>query len=144
MTATVAVVACILLSGCGRTVGIVPPTPDSDAQRACSALAAGLPSTLAGTPRRPVSPDSPYTAAWGDPPIELRCGVPRPAALQPDSTVVDVNGVSWFPQETPAGSVFTSVGTSAYVEVVVPASYDPAGTALVGLSSAISAIRFPA
>ncbi len=140
--------ASVLLPGCGRSGGaggggavrLAPPHPAPPASARCTALARRLPSRLDGQPRRVVSPDSPLTAAWGDPPITLRCGVPLPAALTPASQLVAVNNVSWFAQ--PAGSAtpdrFTEVGREAYVEVSVPARYSPAGPILVAVSNAIA------
>ena len=31
------------------------------------------------------TPDTPFVVAWGDPAVVLRCGVARPASLQPGS-----------------------------------------------------------
>ena len=103
--------------------------PAAGRGRRCAALARGLPPRLDGQPRRAVNPSSPLTAAWGNPPIVLRCGVPLPAALTPTAELTVVNGVAWFPE--PAGAAtparFTEVGREAYVELTVPARYAPAG-----------------
>jgi uncharacterized protein DUF3515 len=145
------ITAGLLLAGCGRgdagagvagdgAVRLAPPHPAPPAAARCAALARRLPSRLGGQPRRTVSPASPLTAAWGNPPITLRCGVPLPAALTPTSELVAVNGVSWFAE--PAGSAtpsrFTEVRREAYVEVGVPARYAPAGPILVAVSNAIA------
>jgi Protein of unknown function (DUF3515) len=136
------------LAGCGGAgaagsgaVRLAPPHPAPPVRARCAALTRRLPSRLGGQPRRTVRPGSPLTAAWGNPPITLRCGVPLPAALTPASDLVAVNDVSWFAQ--PAGSAvpsrFTAVGREAYVEVGVPARYAPAGPILVAVSNAIAA-----
>jgi hypothetical protein len=137
----------VLLTGCasgsadGGAVRLAPPHPAPSAGARCAALARRLPSRLGGQPRRRVRPGSPLTAAWGNPPITLRCGVPLPAALTPASELVVVNNVSWFAE--PAGSAnpsrFTEVRREAYVEVGVPARYAPAGPILVAVSDAIAA-----
>ena len=84
-----------------------------------------LPTELYGQPARSTVPVDGTTAAWGDPPIVLRCGVPRPAELTPTSTLVEVEGVSWYPEELSAGYRFTSTGREANVEVTVPAPTGP-------------------
>jgi len=99
-----------------------------------------LPERLAGHARVAVRPTSPLTAAWGSPPIALRCGVALPAALTPAAGLTVVNGVAWFAE--PVGSAtpsrFTEVGREAYVELTVPARYTPAATILVPISNALA------
>jgi Protein of unknown function (DUF3515) len=124
----------------GSAVRLVPPRPARATTRRCAALAGLFPSRLDGHARRSASPSSPLTAAWGDPPIALRCGVPLPAALTPTAELTVVNGVSWFPE--PPGSAtptrFTGVGRQAYVEVTIPARYAPAGPILVAISNVLA------
>jgi hypothetical protein len=90
-----------------------------------------------GQDARPVEPADALAAAWGDPPIVLRCGVERPARLRPSSPCLEVDGVGWFPQQAARGHLFTTVGRSAYVEVAVPEAYQPAAEPLVDLADAI-------
>ena len=126
------------LSGCSQAVSVDPPSPAATAEAACRSLLDALPDTVDGQPRRDVRPDGSLAAAWGDPAIVLRCGVERPAALTPTAQLVEVDGVSWFPEPLSAGYVFTSYGRQAFVEVTVPDVYAPEGDALVGLASAVS------
>jgi len=112
-------------------------TPDAD--RLCPTLMGGLPLALADSPARPVRSASAYAAAWGEPPIVLRCGVPRPAALAADSSLLLVNGVDWF-VEPGSDTVWTSVGRGVYVDVRVP-SGQAAGP--VALLSAVIDERLP-
>ncbi|GAA2457574.1 hypothetical protein GCM10010191_91660 [Actinomadura vinacea] len=127
-----------LLAGCGDGAVRVPvPSPDAAGTRLCAGLR--LPERVHGQPRRDTSPESPLTAAWGSPAIALRCGVPRPAALQPASQLVTVNGVDWFGQPEGRPVTFTAVSRQAYVEVTVPAKYSPPGDVLIELGQAISA-----
>ena len=143
-------VACLLLAGCASggaghgdaAVRLVAPSPAPDASRYCAALARTLPARLDGHRRRAVSPGSALTAAWGKPPIELRCGVRLPAALTPTAELTVVNGVSWFPQPPGAATPtrFTEVGREAYVELTIPASYAPAGPILVAVSNALAPV----
>ncbi len=81
---------------------------------------------------------SQYAAAWGDPRIVLRCGVPTPAGYEKTSEMVVVNGVSWFAQEQTAGYLFTAVGRSPVVEVYVPDTHQPQINPLVDLAPAMS------
>jgi hypothetical protein len=129
----------LLLAGCSQAVAITPPTPDTAAALACAALAAALPSTVAGQDRRDTTPDSGLTAAWGDPPIVLRCGVARPVGLTQTAQVTAINGVDWYPQERTAGYVFTTSGRVAYIEVAVPSTYGSQAGGLPALGAAISA-----
>lgn len=141
--------ACALAAGCGTgAVQVAAPHPDTGTRRLCGALSRRLPARLDGHARRAVSPRSPLTAAWGDPPIVLRCGVPLPAGMAPTAELTVVNGISWFPAGSAApgsasGSgpaVFTEVGRQARVEVTVPASGEPAAPVLVRLSDLIAAV----
>ena len=138
MTRRVALVACAIavLAACGRQVSVAPP--ESPAPE-CAAV--NLPETVAGAALRPTGEDG--TAAWGEPPITWRCGVPRPAALQPTSQLLEVGGIGWLPIEGVGGSAFVAVDwptTSApvFVEVVVPDAYTSPGSVLADLSPALA------
>src|SRR5699024_6135789 len=79
----------------------------------------------------------PILAAWGDPPIGLRCGVPQPSELSAYSYLSQVNGVDWLPQPEDEPTMYTAVGRAAYVEVQVPPSYGPPAAALSTVSELI-------
>ncbi len=118
----------MLLTGCGGppAAKVSPPTPAADARSFCAKLDAVLPSRVDDRPMVKTIPSSPNSAAWGDPPVVLRCGVARPAGLRPTSEVIAVgpgrSHVSWFLRETGASFVFTTVNRVANVEVSVPTS----------------------
>ena len=114
------------------------PTPAGPAADACAALTTHLPGTVDGRDRRETEPPDGPVAAWGDPPVVLRCGVPRPASLTATSEVVVVDDVEWFLQPGSA-YVFTTVGRAANVEVRVPASVQRAAATapLVDLAPAV-------
>lgn len=95
-------------------------------------MIAALPGTVADQQRRDVS--SAGAAAWGDPPITLRCGVDLPAAYTPTSRLIDADGVAWLSESVDGGSRFTSVRTSPRIEVSVPSAQEPASAALVDLA----------
>jgi hypothetical protein len=128
--AAVAVVA-------ARRVDVVPPTPPPAVAQACRALQPLLPADLDGQPRRATAPDSDLTAAWGDPAMVLRCGVPVPATLELTSELVTVDGVDWFPEPIGDGYVFTTTRRAASVELRVPAAYAPEVNPLTDLAEPI-------
>lgn len=127
----------VALTGCARSVQVDVPSPDVGAATVCRQLLAALPDTVASRSRREVSPSGALAAAWGDPAIVLRCGVPEPAAMSPSAQVVEVDGVTWLPEELTAGYLFTTYRRAAFVEVSVPDDYAPEGSALVDLAAAV-------
>jgi hypothetical protein len=88
--------------------------------------------------RRDVDPASEQVAAWGDPPIVLRCGVPLPAEYRRDAQLLDVEGVGWFPVDGEGGTFFTAVDRQPYVEVAVPDDYAPEAVVLADLAAAVT------
>ncbi len=132
-----------LLGGCSGTVSLddAPALSGADA-RTCAALVKALPDRVSDQPRRKADTGDGYAAAWGDPAIELRCGVPKPAGLTPASACQTTNGVDWFvpPSQVtgrPTDVTMTTVGRSVYVEVRVPEDYFPPATAMVDLANAV-------
>jgi hypothetical protein len=117
-------------------VTVAAPPSSAAAARGCPAVISHLPVVLAGRRSRPAQSASPYVAAWGDPPIVLRCGVPRPAAFVRTSTLTVVNGVQWLPEQRPGAVLWTAVDREVYVEVTVPAA--SSGDAVVDLSAALT------
>lgn len=130
----------ILLAGCGAGAVEAPaPRPPASVARLCQALRGRLPAKVHGHSRRTTTPKSPLVTAWGSPAIVVRCGVPRPTALKPTSELVTVNGVNWLGVPADRPVTFTAVGRLAYVEVTVPAAYQPAGDVLIELGGPIKA-----
>lgn len=115
-----------------------PQEPAASAVSACTALAGELPETLFDQDRRQTSPTSTFTAAWGEPAIVLRCGVPRPDALTATSQLISVNDVDWFPEELTEGYAFTTYGREAFVEVTVPDDYAPEVGPVTELSGVVA------
>lgn len=120
------------------------PTPAADDRRACRDLIEALPDTVADQPRRDTDPADGWGAAWGDPPIVLTCGGPRPDGFIRTSACTTVNDVDWFiPEEQlEAGSAsdltMTTVYREQYVEVRLPAEHWPPATTLADLSEAVT------
>lgn len=129
----------LTVSSCSAPVDVSPPEPAPSARDVCGALADQLPDVVVGQEARDTEPDSDLTAAWGDPAIVLRCGVPEPEALEPTSELVTVDGVDWFPEQLTAGYLFTTYGRVVFVEVSVPDDYAPEAGALTDLADAVQA-----
>ncbi len=142
----ITVAGAMLLAGCSGSVRVEPPepVPDEATSAACATFTAALPEVLptAGE-RRATSPDSPLTAAYGDPPVAVRCGVPRPTALTPTSLLVTVDGIDWLPEQLTGGWLLTTVGRAAHVELTVPADRGPAPSIAADLSATIAATLPP-
>jgi hypothetical protein len=111
----------------------------------CADLLGAVPEQLDGQDRRDTSPPTESTAAWGDPPITLRCGVEQPARYDPTGEAVVVNDVEWYLEQGTGGTgpadavVFTTLGRVARVELRVPSAYAPEVNPLVDLAAAVSA-----
>ena len=94
--------------------------------------------------RRDTDPQSPYTAAFGDPAITIRCGVDRPPQLTPTSELISVGapdgtaGIDWLPVELTDGYRFVTIDRVANVEVDVPNVYAPETGVLVDLAGAVN------
>jgi hypothetical protein len=140
--------AAVLLAGCESlpALTVEVPSPSGAAAEACRALAQRLPDAVADEKPRRLADRSPYVAAWGDPAVVLRCGVSRPAKLDPGSgdyapgsDAVLVDDVSWLLEEGPDEHRFTTVERTVFVEVTVPAAYAPEVNALVDLAGAVTA-----
>jgi hypothetical protein len=123
------------LAGCAGTLDVDEyPTVDGT-QVDCKALLADTPRTVADQDALEVTDR--IAAAWGDPPIVLRCGVEDPEALKPTSQCFDVNDVGWLAESTADGYLFTTIGRAFNVSVEVPKAYDPAADALADLAATV-------
>lgn len=129
-----------LLTGCGfGAVDVDPHEPELGAAGVCSDLEAELPDTVDDAVRRDVEPPSDIVAAWGEPPIILRCGVPLPASYRPDVTLHDIDGVGWLTEPGDGGTFFTAADRQVLIEVAVPDDYAPEADVLADLAPAILA-----
>lgn len=141
MRRVAAVVAGLLLAGCGGSgdsaAEVPAPAPEGAAAELCRALVERLPDSMYEQERRPVEPESDFAAAWGDPAVVVRCGVERPEALQADSELIAVNEVAWLPQPPERPSLYTAVGHEVYVEMSIPPSYEPPALGLLPVSRII-------
>jgi hypothetical protein len=138
------VLSLVLLAGCGSSTPTVTVSPVATAapavQDVCRRLVAALPDKVDDLHRRHVTPDDTTTAAWGDPPVLLRCGVGKPAGLTMTSMLAGVNGIYWFIDEhQPDVRIWTTNGLRANVEMRIPTKHDPPQGPLVDIAAAIAA-----
>jgi len=92
----------------------------------CRALLAKLPETVRGARQRPVTTGAEQNAAYGEPPLVIRCGVPAvtlPAAST--EAVYPLSRVCWVPDRT--GRVWTTLDREVPVSVTVPESLPEPG-----------------
>ncbi|TDO52714.1 uncharacterized protein DUF3515 [Kribbella sp. VKM Ac-2527] len=129
----------LLAAGCGSgPVPVAVPSPAPEVAEACASLVKALPAKVLDAERRDTEPASPLTTAYGDPPIEVTCGVAPPAGMaQAQSQCFEVNGVGWFAQEVTNGVIFTTIGRKLYLELAVPSEYRPEANALTDVSDAV-------
>ncbi|MCI0386495.1 DUF3515 domain-containing protein [Streptomyces sp. CNQ085] len=134
-------------AGCasgGDRPGPPVPSPTGEAAEVCGELYDVLPGEVDGQRRGEIEPETRFAAVWGEPAIELGCGVPRPEVLTPGSEhynpvsdSVEVNGVSWLLEERGDSHRFTLLGREVFVRVTVPEAYAPEVNALVDLADAV-------
>ena len=125
-------------SGCGYgSVDVEVDSPQPGSEQVCRALLDALPEVVDDAVRRDVEPETGRTAAWGSPPVVLRCGMPLPADYQPDAQLIDLNGVGWLPVDGEGGTFFSATDREVIVEVSVPEEYLPEYDVLLDLAPAI-------
>jgi len=147
-----------LLVACGTstpsTPNVVPFQQAKGTTAPCQAIMSALPATLNKQPRVR-STGSPFGAAWGNPAIVLRCGVPVPAGFLAEnspqgnlSSCLTVNGIDWYLNGDPANGAtagqtltVTTLYRNPAIEVTVPGTYGTQGpsTAMALLTSVIRA-----
>jgi Protein of unknown function (DUF3515) len=135
--------ALLVTSGCGgSTLDVETPTLTGPTARVCGQLVDGLPATVDSAQRREVEPSGGPAAAWGDPPIVLRCGVPMPESFDEFAACQETDGVGWFiPEEQQSGDAeaitMTTIDRTVNVEVTLPPEHWPPANAMVDLAPAI-------
>ena len=124
-----------LLAGCSTGA---PAAAPSATTAACTAALARLPSRVLDRARSAL--DVAGAAAWGDPQIVLRCGLPEPGPTSLDCLSVD--DVDWVVDLRADPLVFTTFGRAPAVEVRVPTSYgrQNASAALADLADVARAL----
>lgn len=122
----------LLVGGCSPGLRVDAYPTEARTSVDCTAIYADAPQQVAGQDSILVKDDT--AAAWGAPPIILRCGVERPAAFNDSLYCDSVDGVDWFSETTADGYLFTTIGREFYVSVEVPKDYDPAADALADVA----------
>lgn len=119
-----ALLGLLFLAGCGAGTVATAPAPHATAA-ACAQVAAHWPATVGGAERRPTSTSGlgtqGATAAWGDPAVIARCGMPQLAPTT--DPCIEVDGIGWVTQDITDGVRLTTFGTNPALEVLVPSSY---------------------
>lgn len=116
-------------------VQVAAPRLSAHDAQACLALTSQLPTQVRNLPARRVSAGPEQNAAYGEPPITVRCGVAQPpmcATVTPgqegcvplDADLLVMNGVCWYGEDGPATKLFTTMDREVAVQVGVPAGYD--------------------
>lgn len=104
---------------------------------ACTSLMAALPDQLGSSARRAVIGSPTGVAAYGDPAMVIRCGLPNPRELTCDSALVDVSGVSWLKLSDVGIVSYLNADRSVRIALSIPDGNDSGTAALQQLSSVI-------
>jgi hypothetical protein len=104
----------------------------------CADLVEALPEVVDDAVRRDVEPPTDAAAAWGHPPVILRCGVGEPVGVDPTLAVLEVGGVGWRSVPGSGGTFFYTAERAVVVEVAVPDDYAPEADVLVDLAEAVA------
>jgi hypothetical protein len=126
-----------LLAGCtgAGPVEVDAPPVAGEQAAACAALVAGLPEEIdPGVERRDVE-GSAQAAAYGDPPVVLRCGVAEPERV---TEQVTINRVDWSVRDSGGGFTWTTIGREPALEVVIPDAYENFGELIVPLTGPVA------
>ena len=113
------------------------PPAAAAARDACVRFDAALPARLNDLQGRRTSPASDLTAAWGEPPVVLRCGLGLPEGFRTGASITEIDGVAWFQQVAGSRVTWTTVDRLTQVQLIVPTSYQEQGAFLVDLATAI-------
>lgn len=110
----------------------------------CSELSTALPAELGGLKRRTLVGEADGSAAWGDPAIILRCGLPTPAELDCSSKLIaisDANNVArvqWLQRSEGGQTTYLATDRPVRIALTLP---DGTGTdAIQQLTSVISGV----
>ena len=116
-------------------VSFPPPAPERAAQ--CQALIGRLPASLLEAAHRPVAaPEDRFAAAFGAPPIVVRCDAPKQALAQTDLVYL-VSGTCWATQPAGNATTWTTVDRDIAVSVSVPNHYSSQGQYIEALAGAV-------
>ncbi len=146
--AAVLVAAGVVLAACGGPVDVDVPDISRADREACDAFAAELPDSLAEQERVDIRPADAPAAAYGDPAIVVRCGVPTPEGFDLTASCETADGVGYFiPDEQYDDQgldlTLTAAGYEPRVEISIPAKYRPnAGPATMSVLAPLIKAHF--
>ena len=145
LVAVVAIIVGARLAGTSA-VGPVGPlaVPGTDqpgaASASCKDLMSALPETLGGAERRTLAAPVDGVAAWGEPAVILRCGVPTPAELTCSASLQGVDTVDWLQLQGSGDSTYLAADRPVRVALTLP---DGSGTAAIQEISRVVAGTIP-
>ena len=120
----------------------VPANSAALVRSACAVLLRDLPAALAhGAKRRPVTGDPTRTAAWGDPPVTLACGVPLPDQTQAPLIIDDLRFVT---TKTAGRVLWTTQDRAVNVILDIPTAYAPQADLVLPLVAILKKLPEPA
>ncbi|MEV0133041.1 DUF3515 family protein [Dactylosporangium sp. NPDC050688] len=121
-----------------RPVSFAPPAPERASQ--CQALIGRLPANLLEAAHRPVAaPEDRFAAAFGAPPIVVRCDAAKRAVDRTDLVYL-VSGTCWATQPAGNSTTWTTIDRDIAVSVSVPNHYSSQGQYIEGLAGAVREI----
>jgi hypothetical protein len=143
LAATFSGPACTSDSGTGPVTVSVPSVSPA-VQRVCERLAADLPASIGDDlARRTTQPASPLVAAWGNPAVVLRCGVPVDPDFSAGDQVIEITRdgtVGWWANRKGDTAIWSTPRATVHVEVRIPSKYQGADI-LTPLTPAVSRVR---
>jgi hypothetical protein len=102
----------------------------------CRSVTAALPKeVVVDVVRRRTTPEDGSTAAWGDPPIVLRCGTGPGSPLD---DLYEFDGVQWAMHDTGDTRTWTTMGRAVNTQVVIPDHYSDQAELLGALAKALA------
>jgi len=119
-------------------VAMPAPALARDVAAICRTVVAALPDVVRDARRRPVTAGAEQNAAYGDPPITVACGGPRPS-ISPTATVFPLSGVCWYAQVGVAGTEWTTVDRVVPVTVTVPGTAGGSAQSVIPFSAPVAA-----
>lgn len=101
---------------------------------ACTGASEHWPEELDELARAETDPDDPAVAAWGEPAVIARCGMPALPPTEEQCIVVDE--IDWVAKELDDGTRLTTFGRDPAIEVIVPDEHGPGPLLLPAFSEA--------
>jgi hypothetical protein len=118
-------------------VPVATHTLAPEAATVCRAVVAGLPSSIPAGPSRPVVGGADQAAAYGDPPVVLRCGTAMPSP-PPTAVLAVLNGVCWYAEPAGSTTTLTTMDRIVPVSVSVPGPVDGSAQSVMPFATAIA------